>query len=299
MPLHGIEADLELAALIIGSALISYLIEGALVSNYLFAGLLAGLFFLVGTHLEHFNPRKREVVTGVLSIYLTGLGIGGILYLLGFGPVMLALGLSAAAIGSPSIWSNLSSADGDLASEISSAAVVSSIIIIPSVSLLLPMKFDFTALHVAVAYLPMVAGYLLKTSSFEYIQEARVHFSKLSLFLILLITGLQVQLLLDSGAYISIISIVGKASVFAVFFMACFLASYPVSRLLGFNIKQSRAIAFSSSSKNVAIGFLLASMISAEAVASVGIYYAVRQLMGVGTVDFFEEETDIAQRLGL
>ncbi|MBC5793512.1 MAG: hypothetical protein H8Z69_05795 [Nanohaloarchaea archaeon] len=299
MPLHGLEADLELAVLVIGSAIISYLIEGAIVSNYLFAGLLAGLFFLMGTHLEHFNPRKKEVLTGLASVYLTGLLIGGAFYLLGFGPVMIALGLSAASIGSPSIWSNLSSADGNLASEVSSAAVVSSILLIPSISLLLPIQFNFTPIHVAIAYIPMVAGYLLKTSSFEYVQEVRVHFSKLSLFLILLITGIQTQMLIESGAFISVISIVGKASVFAVFFMTCFLASYPVSRLLGFNIKQSRAIAFSSSSKNVAIGFLLASMISPEAVASVGIYYAVRQLMGVGTVDFFDEEADIAQRLGL
>jgi len=299
MPLHGLKADLELLILIISGITLSYFLTGNTVSNILFTVLLAGLFFLEGLHLESFNPRKKETLIGVIAVYGIGALVGSFFYFLGFGPVFLALGVSAAALGSPSIWSNLTNSDGALANDISNASLIASIVLIPAILALVPYSITLPLENLSLAFVPFLTGFLVKKSSFTYIEEARIHFSKLSFLLIVLITSLQLQILFETAAILSIISVFSAVLVFAAFTVVSLCLCYVFGKFFGLNPKKLRAIAFTGSSKNIAVAFLLAAGISGRAIALVGIYYFVRQFVGMDFVEFFNHRhLDFRQKLG-
>ena len=292
MPVHGLKADLELAALVVSAALFSYLIQGALLSNVLFSFLLGALFFLIGLHLDLnfesvLDHRLDRLTIATLLVFLATPLVAYSFSFVAAKEAFIILAASATAIGSPRVWSNLSDGDGKLAGVSGSTAFLLSFILTPIIFFLLYQKADLQMLSINAALfgVPFIAGVALRNYNNFIIDDMRVHFSKMSFWLITVITLVQTGFLYSSGTLDYTLFIVA-ALMFAAFTFVNFVLGFAVSELLGFYQKESIALGYLSGTKNIALAFLLAAQVSGEAIALVGVYYFTRQLTGTGLVKF-------------
>lgn len=308
MPFHGLKSDLELAALVATAGVASYFVSGQIFSNVLFTFLLASLFFLVGLHLDlhvfkALREKRKQLVLALVAVYGLTPAIAYVFSMLpGYmGEVFLVLAVSGAALGSPRIWSNLAKADGDLASYTATFSLVGAPVFIPLLVFLLPLQLDTSLVlsNIPIAAVPFLVGMVAQNYENDILQDLRIHFSKLAFWLIVLITLVQFRFLFqaEGALYVS------KLLVASLFFAAFSLLSFGYSHLLGVftNLyeKESRAIGFIGSSKNIAVAFFLAAHLSGEAVLLVGLYYFVRQLMGLLYVDLYVHgEPRLRERIG-
>lgn len=308
MPFHGLKSDLELAALVVTAGATSFFVSGQIFSNVLFTFLLASLFFLVGLHLDlslfsALRHKRRQLTVSLIAVYVLTPIIAYVFSLLpGYiGEVFLVLGVSGAALGSPMIWSNLASADGDLASHTATFSLLFAPVFVPILVFLMPLEFNTSLVvgNIPIIAVPFLVGMLAQNYENGFLQDLRIHFSKLAFWLIVLITLVQFRLLVqEQGALYT-----SELLISSVFFGAFSLIAFGYSHLLGIFTelyeKESRAIGFIGSSKNVAIAFFLAAHLSGEIVLLVGVYYFVRQLMGLTFVDLYVHgEPKLRQRIG-
>ncbi|MFQ3275601.1 MAG: putative Na+-dependent transporter [Candidatus Nanohaloarchaea archaeon] len=308
MPFHGLKTDLELALLVVSAGAVSYFISGQVLSNVLFTFLLASLFFLVGLHLDlgffkAIRNKGSQLSVSLIAIYAL---VPAIAYIFSFvpghiGEVFLVLGASGAALSSPKIWSNMAKADGDLASYSGTFSIFASLVFVPVLLLLFPLEIDYTLMMENMVFVvaPFLIGIVTQNYENNLIEDLRIHFSKLAFWLITLITLVQAKLILQADGVIYVSQLLIAALLFAAFSILTFGYSHVLGILSGFYEKESRAIGFISSSRNVAIAFFLAVHVSPEAVMLVGVYYFVRQFMGVLYVDMYlHGEPKFMERIG-
>ncbi|MFB6144058.1 MAG: bile acid:sodium symporter [Candidatus Nanohaloarchaea archaeon] len=292
MPVHGLKADLELAALVGSAGAVSYFIHGEVLSNIMFTFLLGALFFLIGLHLDldfekSLDHRLDRLTISVLSVFVLTPVIAYLFSFAAAREAFLVIAASATAIGSPRVWSNLSGGDGKLAGVTGSTSFLLSFIATPVLFYILYPSADLQLLSVnAVKFAaPFVLGLMLRNYESSIVEDMRMHFSKMSFWLITVITLVQVEFLYSSAA-LDIGLFVIAAVLFAVFTAVSFLAGFTAAESLGFYTRESISVGYTSASKNVALGFLLASQIGGEVIALVGLYYFVRQLTGTALVEF-------------
>lgn len=295
---HGIKLDLEFLAILLGAALVSYFVSGEILSNALFTSLIAVLFFLMGLHLDLDELKKcahhfREVSLGLAMIYLvvpvlallvTGLTSGAV------SEAFIAIGVSAASIGSPVVLSNLSKGEGDLAMIAGGASLVAGIVAIPALLYLLGDQasiLELAARNLAFIGVPLLAGVFAQRFENTLLDDMRHHFSKIGLWLLVVVMGVQFKLVYASqglsflsGAWLAVLLMAG-------FVAASYVLAHLASRMLGFTEPQSRALGFVSSSKSLAVSLFVASQISGAAVAYVSLYYFVRQAVTGGIMELF------------
>ncbi|PSG99234.1 MAG: hypothetical protein BRC29_03855 [Nanohaloarchaea archaeon SW_7_43_1] len=308
MPFHGLKTDLELAFLVVSAGAVSYFISGQVLSNVLFTFLLASLFFLVGLHLDlgffkAIRNKSKQLSLAILSVYVL---VPAIAYIFSYipshiGDVFLVLGASGAALGSPAIWSNLAKADGDLASYAGSFSVFGSLIFAPALLLLFPLEVDYSLMidNLVFAVIPFLIGVVTQSYENYLIEDMRIHFSKLSFWLITVITFVQARLILQADGVIYTSQLFIAGLLFGAFSVLTFGYSHILGMLSGFYEKEARTIGFISSTRNVAIAFFIGAHVSPEVVLLVGLYYFVRQLMGVLFVDMYlHGEPKFIKRLG-
>lgn len=308
MPFHGLKTDLELALLVISAGAVSYFVSGQVLSNVLFTFLLASLFFLVGLHLDlsffkAVRSKGKQLSLALVAIYAL---VPGIAYIFSFlpnhiGEVFLVLGASGAALSSPKIWSNMSKADGDLASYTGTFSVFGALVFAPILLLLFPLDVNYSLMmeNAVFAVAPFLIGLVTQNYENKIIDDLRIHFSKLAFWLITLITLVQAKLILQADGVIYISQLLVAILFFVAFSVLTFGYSHVLGVISGLYEKESRTIGFVSSSRNVAIAFFIAVHVSAEAVLLVGVYYFVRQLMGVVFVDMYlHGEPKILERIG-
>lgn len=308
MPFHGLKSDLELAALVVTAGITSFFVSGQIFSNVLFTFLLASLFFLIGLHLDlnifkALRQKRRQLTVSLIAVYVLTPIIAYMFSLLpGFvGEVFLVLGVSGAALGSPKIWSNLANADGDLASYTATFSLMTAPLFVPVLLFLMPLELNASLMlgNLPIIAVPFLVGMLAQNYENTVMQDLRIHFSKLAFWLIVLITLVQFRLLFQAEG----VFYVSELLVASAFFAAFSLISFGYSHLLGVFTdlyeKESRAIGFIGSSKNVALAFFIAAHLSGEIVLLVGIYYFIRQLMGLLYVDLYVHgESQHMKRLG-
>lgn len=307
MPLDGLKTDIELLFLVLSAGALSYLVSGEILSNVLFTFLLSSLFFLIGLHIDlgffkAVRTKGSQIGFAMLSVYAL---VPAIAYIFSFlpghlGEAFLVLGASGAALSSPKIWSNKCKADGDLASYTGSFSVLTSLLFVPVILMIFPIDVNFSLMidNLVFVAAPFVIGLMSQNYDNTVIKDLRVHFSKLAFWLITLITFLQAKVILQADGVIYLSQLVVVALFFAAFSVLTFGYSHLIGILSGFYEKESRAIGFISSSRNVAIGFFIALHVSPEAVLLVGVYYFVRQIMGALFVDLYlHDETKILERI--
>lgn len=294
MPIHGLRTDIELVGLVGSAALFSYLVTDQIVSNFLLTALVAGLFFLTGLHIDFRGLRRlgskhRQVLTGLTAVYIAGPLAAVVLgyFFAGLRETLLIIGISAAALGSPKIWSNMTNSDGELASNIGALSFMSSIIAVPVLVMALGIDLNYS-LVLKNGIFPVSAlavGIGLRHLDTAAVEDLNIHFSKLCFWLILLITGIQTHMLFVSQGYGILNTFATAAMVFMVFTFLCGAMGYLIARSFVPYEKEARGIGFVSGSKNVAIAFFLALHINGLVVALIGVYYLVRQVSGTVAVD--------------
>ncbi len=298
MPVHGIKLDLEFLAIVLGAVTVSYFITGSLISNTLFTALIAILFFLIGLHLDIDRLRKsvhhpREALLGLSFVYiltpvtafLIATAVGGAL-----ADAFIAIGVSAAAIGSPVVFSNLSKGEGDLALIVSGSSLILGILVIPL--LLLGFSASVQVVDIAVNNLlflgvPLALGAGSQRLENFVINDLRHHFSKVALWLLVLVFAVQFRLIYETQGLGFLGDLGIGVLILAGFTLFSFGAAYFISRGLGVMERKARALAFVSGSKGIAISLFIASQISGEAVAYVSLYYFVRQAICGSLVEIF------------
>lgn len=308
MPFHGLKADLELAVLVISAGAVSYLVTDQVLSNVLFTFLLASLFFLTGLHVNlSFFEAIREKGSQLSIVLLTVFGlVPAVAYIFSFlpghlGEVFMVLGASGAALSSPRIWSNLSNADGDLASYAGSFSIFGCLIFTPIILMIYPLQIDFSLMtqNLVFAVVPFLLGVVTQNYENNVLEDLRIHFSKLAFWLIVLITLVQTKLIFQAEGTVYTAQLGLAVLFFAAFSVLNFGYSHITGILSGFYEKEARAIGFISSSRNVAIAFFIALHVSPEAVMLVGVYYFVRQVMGILYVDMYQHgEPKFMERIG-
>ncbi|MFB6213368.1 MAG: bile acid:sodium symporter family protein [Candidatus Nanohaloarchaea archaeon] len=295
---HGIRLDLEFLAIVIGAGVLAYFVSGDLVSNALFTGLLSILFFLMGLHLDidklkRCGQHRREVLLGLAAIYLLAPALAFLVYTAvggALGDAFIAIGVSAAAIGSPVVFSNLSKGEGDLALIVSGTSLLAGFVVIPVLLLGFPASLPFRAVAVknlAFLFLPLAAGLFSQRFENVLMEDMKHHFSKVGLWLLVMVMAVQFRLVYAwRGA--AMLQAAGFAIVLmAGFTTACFTVAYYASRYAGSMEPQARALGFVSSSKSLAVSLFVASQISGGAVAYVGLYYFVRQAVTGSIMEYF------------
>lgn len=307
MPVHGIRLDLEFAAIALSAAAVSVFMTGDIISNVLFTGLISSLIFLIGAHmdLDRLNScthYKKEILTGGIMIYV----LTPVLAFLtayfapeSLGNAFIAIGVSAAAIGSPVVFSNLGKGEGDLALLIGSLSLLTGFIVIPVLLLGFNVAFpigDFAVKNLLFLGLPLLLGMGSQSYQNVILDDFKHHFSKLALWLLILIMAVQFQLVYRVQGLEFITSLGAGVLLMAGFVLASYSISYLVSKKLGIMDRNARTIGYVTGSKGIAIALFIASQFGGEAVAYVSAYYFVRQaVIGLiaeyshhGKIRFFE-----------
>lgn len=309
MPAHGIRLDLEFAAIAVSAGIVSTMMIGQVISNVLFTSLIAVLFFLIGNHLDLSELKKcrqykKEVLLGGLMVYILAplLAFGVSTLVPGsLGNAFIAIGVSAAAIGSPVVFSNLGKGEGNLALVISGLSLLVGFLVIPlllfGLDVALPIG-EFAVKNLAFLGLPLLLGIGAQRYQNTLFDDFRHHFSKLALWLLILIMGVQFQLVYQAQG-LSFLTGLGTGLVLMTgFVLATFLASYFISRQLGVMERNSRTIGFVTGSKGIAIALFIAAQFGGEAVAYVSAYYFVRQgVIGLIAEYFRHGEIKVFRRL--
>lgn len=298
---HGIRLDLEFAAIVLGAGSLAYFITGDLVSNALFTGLISILFFLMGLHLDlgelrKCSHQKKEVLTGLAAVYLLAPLLAFLVYsTIGgtLGDAFIAIGVSAAAIGSPVVLSNLSKGEGNLALVTSGISLLAGFAIIPLLMLgfsaSLPVK-DIAVNNLVFLALPLALGVLAQRYENTLLEDMRHHFSKVGLWLLVLVMTVQFRLIYQSEGLGFLAQAFNGAVFMAGFVAFCYGLTHYVSRKLDFSEPQSRALGFVASSKSLAISLFVASQISGAAVAYVSMYYFIRQAVTGSIMEYHRHD---------
>lgn len=309
MPKHGIRLDLEFVAIAVSAAAISLFMTGDVISNVLFTGLLAALFFLIGIHmdlgqLKKCSHYKKEILVGGLMIYVLApvLAFIAAYFISGsLGNAFIAIGVSAAAIGSPVVFSNIGKGEGGLALIISSLSLLGGLVLIPI--LLFGFNVDFPITDFAVENLLFIGAPLLiglGSQRFQNVlfEDFKHHFSKLALWLLILVMGVQFQLVYQTQG-LGFITELGTGVLFmTTFVMFSYGLSYLISRELGIMERNARTIGIVAGSKGIAIALFIAAQFGGEAVAFVSAYYFVRQAVIGGIAEYFHHgEISIFEKL--
>ncbi|MFB6190688.1 MAG: bile acid:sodium symporter family protein [Candidatus Nanohaloarchaea archaeon] len=298
---HGIKLDLEFLAIVLGAGILAYFITGNLVSNALFTALISLLFFLMGLHLDIDELKKcgqhqKEVATGMAMVYIFTPLLAFMLFTITGGPLgdaFIAIGVSAAAIGSPVVFSNLSKGEGSLALMTAGISLLAGFVVIPLLLLgfgaTLPVQ-DIAVNNLVFMAVPLLTGIFAQRFENVILEDMRHHFSKVGLWLLVLVMLVQFRIVYQSEG----LSFLGQASgavfLMAGFVMASYAVAHLVSRFLKFSEPQSRAIGFVASSKSLAISLFIASQISGAAVAYVSMYYFVRQAVTGGIMELHRHD---------
>lgn len=309
MPKHGIRLDLEFVALVLTAVTASIFATGEVISNVLFTGLLAVLFFLIGIHMDLDSLRKvshyrKEVLVGGAMIYLLAPLIAFLTALFvpeNLSNAFIAIGVSAAAIGSPVVFSNIGKGEGDLALIIGALSLLTGFLIIPV--LLLGFSVEFPVTEFAVENLifigiPLVTGIVSERYHNALFDDFKHHFSKLALWLLVLIMAVQLQLIYKAQG-LSFITELGLGLVLMTgFVLASFGISYLIAKKIGIMERNARTIGYVTGSKGIAIALFVASQFGGEAVAYVSAYYFVRQVVIGAIAEYYRHgELKTLQRI--
>jgi predicted Na+-dependent transporter len=308
MPTHGIRLDLEFLAIAVSAAATSFFMTGEVISNVLFTGLLAALFFLIGIHVDIGELKKsshyrKEILIGGLMIYglapalafLTAYLVPGSL-----GDAFIAKGVSAAALGSPIVFSNLGKGEGSLALIIGVLSLLTGFLIIPVLLIVLNVEFpilDFAVKNILVIGAPLLLGVIAQRYNNLLFDDFRHHFSKLALWLLILIMGVQFQLVYQVHGLGFITNLGIGVLLMTLFVLASYELAYLISRKSGIMERNARTIGYVTGSKGIAIALFVAAQFGGEAVAYVSAYYFVRQAVigsiaeyiNHGKIRFFEK----------
>lgn len=290
---HGIKLDLEFAAIVAGALAASYFISGKLVSNSLFSALIVSLFFLMGLHVDRAKFRRnlhntREVGLGLLLVYLA-VPLLAFAFSTAFdgnlGDALVAIGASTAAIGSPTVFSNIGRGEDGTALMVSVSSVIVGVFAVPLLVYFMGVRVpvgSFAVKNFALIGLPLGMGMVLQRYENRVLEDIKVHFSKLALWLLVLIFGVQVKLSLGSSLFSASELVIG-VPVLATFVIASYVLGHVFARLAGISEPQSRSIGFVSGSKGIAVALFVAAQISGGALVFVSMYYFIRQLI-LGTL---------------
>lgn len=310
MPVHGIRLDLEFAAIALSAAAVSVFMTGNIISNVLFTGLISTLIFLIGAHidldkLKSCTHYKKEVLTGGVMIYILTPVLAFLTAYLApesLGNAFVAIGVSAAAIGSPVVFSNFGKGEGNLALLIGSLSLLAGFIIIPVLLLGFNVAFpigDFAVKNLVFLGVPLLLGIGSQRYQNIILDDFKHHFSKLALWLLILIMAVQFQLVYRVQGLEFITSLGTGILLMAGFVLASYSISYLVSKKLGIMERNARTIGFVAGSKGIAIALFVASQFGAEAVAYVSAYYFVRQAVVGSIAEYFHHgEIRVFERLG-
>lgn len=309
MPVHGIRLDLEFVGLAVSAALVSVFITGQVISNVLFTALISILFFLIGIHLDIGEIRKcgqyrKELALGGLMIYLLAplLAFGISAFLPGsLGDAFIAIGFSAAAIGSPVVFSNLGKGEGNLALLIGSLSLFAGFLIIPlllfGMDIGLPIE-KFAVNNLLFAGLPLTLGAVSQRFHNFLFDDFRHHFSKLALWLLVLVMVVQFQLVYQARGLGFIMELGTGIALMAGFVLVSYIGSYLISRQTGVMERNARTIGFVTGSKAIAIALFIASQFGGEVVAYVSVYYFVRQAVMGSIAEYYHSgEIPVINRL--
>lgn len=309
MPKHGIRLDLEFAALTISAAAISFFMTGQVISNVLFTGLMATLFFLIGIHIDFNQVKKctqykKEILTGGVMIYLLAPVLALLTAYLVKGSLanaFIAIGVSAAAIGSPVVFSNIGKGEGNLALIIGSLSLFSGFLLIPLI--LLGFSVQFPIIGFAIDNLlflgaPLAIGMIAQRYENALFEDFKHHFSKLALWLLVLVMAVQLQMVYQAQG-ISFLSGLGVAVVLmSLFVLVSYGISYTVSKKLGIMERNARTIGYVTGSKGIAIALFIAAQFGGKAVAYVSVYYFVRQAVIGSIAEYYRHgRIRVAERL--
>lgn len=298
MPKHGIRLDLEFAAIAISAAAVSLFMTGNVISNVLFTGLLAALFFLIGIHMDLDQLKKcshyrKEILVGGLMIYVLTpiLAFIAAYFISGsLGDAFIAIGVSAAAIGSPVVFSNIGKGEGGLALIISSLSLLGGLLLIPILLLGFGVDFpltDFAVENLLFIGLPLLIG--LGSQRFHNIlfEDFKHHFSKLALWLLILVMAVQFQLVYQAQG-LSFLTELGTGIILmTAFVLVSYALAYLISKEAGIMERNARTIGIVAGSKGIAIALFIAAQFGGEAVAFVSAYYFVRQAVIGGIAEYF------------
>lgn len=286
---HGLRLDAEFAAIVVVALSVSLLVSGELVSNALFSSLLVALFFLMGLHIDTGKFRRnlhhrKELCTGLAMVFLVVPAVAFILSRAvggAVGEALIAIGASTAAIGSPTVFSSIGKGEDGTALLVSASTVFAGVAAVPALAYLLGAEvpvLQFAAKNFALIGLPLAMGVVFQRYENRILEDVKVHFSKLGLWLIALIFGVQLKLVLGSTAFSASELLVG-VPVMLFFVAVTYSIGHAGSKLLGINERKSRAIGFVSGSKGLAVALFIASQISGGAVVFVTLYFFARQLL--------------------
>lgn len=307
MPVHGLRTDVELLLLAVSAMVLSVLVQGNPSSNVFFAVLLGSLFFIEGLHadlsfIDWGGEKKDQYLITLIAVFILT-PVLALFFSKAWGyteNVFLVLAASAAALSSPKIWSNISSGDGELASSAGTVSILAALIFSPVIIWLSGLAIDFqlAATNALIAGLPFALGIALQEYENFLIEDMRIHFSKAAFFLITLVTAVQFQYLYVANGISFLWKMLVAFGVFGTYTLFAWATGYLVAEEIALFERESRAIGFLAGSKNVAIAFFFAAMLSGKAIALVGVYYFARQVTGFLISDYFRhEELKIKDRL--
>jgi len=146
---------------------------------------------------------------------------------------------------------------------------------------------------------PFLVGLISRNYDNSVVQDLKLHFSKLSFWLIVTITLIQARLLYINGNLLDVSVVILSSVVFLAFIVMSYGYSHLFSRMLGLYEKEARSIGYISSTKNVGLALFLAAQISGEVILLVCLYYFIRQLTGLAVTDLhLHGESKLSDRVG-
>jgi len=216
------------------------------------------------------------------------------------GDAFIAIGVSAAALGSPIVFSNLGKGEGSLALIIGVLSLLTGFLIIPVLLIVLNVEFpilDFAVKNILVIGAPLLLGVIAQRYNNLLFDDFRHHFSKLALWLLILIMGVQFQLVYQVHGLGFITNLGIGVLLMTLFVLASYELAYLISRKSGIMERNARTIGYVTGSKGIAIALFVAAQFGGEAVAYVSAYYFVRQAVigsiaeyiNHGKIRFFEK----------
>lgn len=309
MPVHGIRLDLEFGAIVLSAVGLSMFMTGDVISNVLFTGLISALFFLIGIHvdlseLKKCKNYKREVLIGGITIYILAPALAFLTaYFVpeNLGNAFIAIGVSAAAIGSPVVFSNIGKGEGDLALIIGGLSLLAGLLIIPALLFGFNVAFPvgrFAAKNLLFIGVPLLLGMGSQRYQNVLLKDLRHHFSKLTLWLLILVMAVQFQLIYQAQGFSFITGLGTGIGLMTLFVLASYSISYLIAKKAGIMERKARTIGFVTGSKGIAVALFIAAQFGGEAVAYVSAYYFVRQVViGLIAEYFSKGEINIFERI--
>ena len=288
MPTHNLSLDAEAGILIVVAAAASLALEGRLLSNMFITSAVMSLFFLLGVHSKFTHPSYlSEHRSAVFMSFLSGcLIVPAASYLIynhtGI-DVFLALAVAGPATGSARIWSNMSSGDGELAGKISTLGTVAALLALPIT--LYEVSQSIVVRNAFIGLAAFSIGFAARKYKPEYGEDLREHFTRLSLWLILVVGLAQMRLSYESGVFLPETVSTGLLW-FCVLAVISIISSGITSLMLE---HQPRKIAnyFVSGFRNIEVTLLAAAMLGGEAILLTVVYYIFRQCLGFASVEAF------------